>query len=43
MVVWSEPFHLTTELLMKSVPFTVRVKAGFPAILPVGESMWGQS
>src|SRR5579872_7114180 len=35
-VVRAAPFQLTTELLMKPVPFTVKVKAAAPAVAPVG-------
>ena len=35
-VVRFEPFHLTTELEMKLVPFTVRVKAAPPAVADEG-------
>jgi hypothetical protein len=34
----SAPFQRTTELLMKRVPFTVKVKAGPPAVTLSGES-----
>ena len=34
-----ELFHFTTEPLTKLVPFTVRVKAGCPAVLLVGERL----
>jgi hypothetical protein len=30
------PFHLTTELEIKLVPFTVRVKAAPPAVAELG-------
>ena len=36
MVVRFEPFHLTTELEMKLVPFTVRVKPAPPAVAELG-------
>ena len=36
-VVRAEPFHLTTDPLIKLVPFTVRVKAGLPAVVFAGE------
>ena len=35
-VVREEAFHLTTELEMKLVPFTVRVKAAPPAVADEG-------
>jgi hypothetical protein len=34
----SEPFHRTTDDEMNPVPFTVRVKPGPPATVPVGFS-----
>ena len=36
-VVRAEPFHLTTELLMNPLPFTVRVKAAPPAVALAGD------
>jgi hypothetical protein len=35
-VVRFEPFHLTTELEIKLVPFTVRVKPAPPAVAELG-------
>jgi hypothetical protein len=32
------PFQMTTELAMKPVPFTVRVKAAVPAVADDGDS-----
>jgi len=37
-VVRADPFQLTTELLIKPLPFTVRVKAALPAVPVDGES-----
>ena len=37
-VVRGLPFHCTTELLMKFVPFTVSVNAAEPALTELGES-----
>src|SRR5207244_11993937 len=33
----STPFHLTTDALMKSLPFTVNANAASPAVLFAGE------
>src|SRR5438128_11507817 len=33
----STPFHLTTDPLMKSLPFTVKTNAASPAVLFAGE------
>ena len=35
-VVWSEPFQRTFEVLIKFVPFTVSIKAALPAVADVG-------
>ena len=35
-VVRAEPFHLTVAPLMNPLPFTVRVKAGPPAVAELG-------
>ena len=36
-VVSEVPFHFTVDPLMKLLPFTVRVKAGLPAVVLMGE------
>ena len=38
-VVWTAPLKLSTELLLKFVPVTVKSKAGSPTVLLVGKML----